>query len=115
MLSKEEIIVRFLDDPREVDLALKYRKVEASDEIRELICNFGQAQLAFRYAVSIDRKVPHDLTREISSKRPDLAFYYAKNIDKKPHAVTWNGVYRNFRYAREYMDWEKCVNRLKKK
>jgi len=85
--NKEEIHLAYLAG----NLIEKISRGEVlkSDENRIVCCNLG-TEIAYSYALHID-KGPHDLTREISSQKPDYAVIYALFVDKKEHNVTRNG------------------------
>ena len=56
MLTKEDIILLFLENPDRLVTAIWYNNVPKSDEIRTLICELGDLRCIFWYAVDIDKK-----------------------------------------------------------
>ena len=110
-LTKEEIILLFLDDPKKLGNEILYRNVPKSDEIRTLICELGNPGCAYWYALCID-KSPRSDTRKASCRDPEYAYYYARNIDKSPRSDTRESACKDPRWKKEYEKWE---NSLKKK
>jgi len=64
-LTKEDIILLFLEEPYKLADEIWDRNVPKSDEIRTLICELGNPYCAYLYAKFIDNK-PTDETRESS-------------------------------------------------
>ena len=82
-LTKEDIILLFLEDPEKLTTELWDKNVPKSDEIRTLICELGNARCAYWYAELIDKK-PTDETRTVACKDSKYAYWYAHSVDKKP-------------------------------
>ena len=110
-LTKEEIVLLFLDNPQKVSSAIWYGNVSKSDEIRTLICNLGDPWCAYRYARDID-KSPRSDTRESSCKNPYSAYLYARWVDESPRSDTRQAVQNDLHSKERYEEWE---NSLKKK
>ena len=83
MLTKEDIILIFLEDPENLAMEIWNENVPKSDEIRTLICELGNPDCAYWYAIYID-KGPTDETRTAGCRDPWRAYCYAMNIDKGP-------------------------------
>jgi len=69
MLTKEDIILLFLDDPDKLANKILYGNVPKSDEIRTLICELRNPGCAYFYAINVD-KSPHPDTRQAACKDP---------------------------------------------
>ena len=67
MLTKEDIILLFLEGPGKLATELWNKNIPKSDEIRTLICELGNVKCAFYYAYYVDKK-PTDETRKAVSK-----------------------------------------------
>ena len=111
MLTKEDIILLFLEDPYKLAREIGKGNVPKSDEIRTLICELGNARCAHWYAYHVD-KGPTDETRTATCKDPYEAYCYARFIDKKPTDEIREGAYKNEGWGRTYKAWE---NSLEKK
>lgn len=71
------------------------------DNARLMICDHGTPDMAFEYAKLVD-KAPHPLTRVAASRAGDLALRYALEIDGRPNEVTRKGACAHglaFQYA----------------
>ena len=66
-LNKEELILLYLQDPEKVLDSVWENKVKRSAETRQIVCSWGAK----------------------------YAYYYALNVDKKPHADTRTGACRD--------------------
>ena len=66
-LSKEDVILRYLQNKHDIWWIVYNSEVEKSDEMRELICSIGCPGAAYEYAIVIDCE-PHELTRKASSR-----------------------------------------------
>jgi len=108
-LTKEEIVLLFLDNPQKVSSAIWYGNVSKSDEIRTLICDLGDPRCAYRYARDID-KSPHPDTRQAACKDPCYAYFYAIGVDRSPHPDTRKGVCKDPYWKAEYKKWESSLN-----
>ena len=86
-LTKEEIILLFLEDPYKLADEIWNKNVPKSDEIRTLICDLGSLDCAYWYARNID-KSPHPDTRREACKDSKYAYYYAACVDKEPRSDT---------------------------
>jgi len=111
MLTKEDIILLFLDNPLKLVGEIQNRNVPKSDEVRDLICEFGDANLACEYAEWIDGE-PHPDTRKASCRDPGWAHYYARWVDKSPRSDTRQEANKDPYWKERYEEWE---NSLKKK
>ena len=100
-LTKEEIILLFLEDPEKLTDEMLDGNVPKSDEIRTLICDLGDPECAYFYALDID-KSPHTDTRQVACKDPFYAYGYARRVDKKPRKDTWKAVQSNIYCRDEY-------------
>ena len=109
-ITKEDIILLFLEDPEKLADEIWDKNVPKSDEIRTLICDLGNARCAYSYAEHIDKK-PTDETRTAACKDPHEACYYAKNVDKKPTDETRTAVSKDPVYRRWYEEWEKLLEK----
>jgi len=99
MLTKEDIILLFLEDPKKLADEIRKGNILKSDEIRTLICELGNPQCAYWYANYIDVG-PTDETRTVCCKDPEEAYYYARFIDRKETRETWLAV-QNYRRIRD--------------
>ena len=111
--TKEELILVYLDSPQKVMEHIERRQIKRSDSIRRTLCDFGNAQLVYYYALWIDKgphpstrrsclsdsdyaqlyaeeidKCPRDDTRKAACKEAHAAYWYAKEVDKKPRDDT---------------------------
>ena len=67
-LTKEEIILLFLEDPNKLASAImRVEAISKSDETRTLICELGDPWCAYYYARCIDKK-PTCETREVCNR-----------------------------------------------
>ena len=137
MLSKEDIILLFLENPNKLADEILNENVPKSDEIRTLICDLGDPRCAYLYAKWVDEsshsdtrqgvcKDPHYAylyaeyvdkslrsdTRKASCKNPGWAYNYAQNVDKSPHPDTRRATCKDPYWKEAYERWE---NSLKKK
>jgi len=131
MLNKEDIILLFLEDPYKLADEIWNKNVPKSDEIRTLICELGNPQSAYRYALCVDNsprsdtrkasckdperaffyaqnvdKSPRSDTRKASCRDPESAYWYARNVDKSPHPDTRQAVQNNLHLKERYKQWE---------
>jgi len=131
MITKEDIILLFLENPQKLVGEITKGNVLKSDEIRTLICDLGDPECAYYYAAVIDKK-PTDETRNVVHKdayesiwyaleierkpRDDTrtacctssgyAYLYARDIDKKPTEETRNAAYKSSFNKKRYISWE---------
>jgi len=82
MLTKEDIILLFLEDPEKLTTELWNKNVPKSDEIRTLICELGNPECVYCYAEYIDKK-PTDETRTATCKDPWYASCYKEFLKNK--------------------------------
>jgi len=111
MLTKEDIILLFLEGPDKLETEIWDGSVPKSDEIRTLICELGNPECAYSYAYCVDRK-PIDETRTVACKTPQCAYYYAYYVDKKPTDETREGVYKNEGWKGAYKAWENSLKKI---
>ena len=104
MLTKEDITLLFLKDPSELRLAIIRGKIPKSDEIRTLICEFGDPKCAYEYANYIDQG-PHPETRTVACKSSPRAYWYAKYIDQRPIYETRSAAYKDVEWGNFYREW----------
>ena len=104
MLTKEDITLLFLKDPSELRLAIISGKIPKSDEIRTLICEFGDPKCAYEYANYIDQG-PHPETRTVACKSSPRAYWYAKYIDQRPTYETRSAAYKDVEWGNFYKEW----------
>jgi len=132
-LTKEEVILLFLEDPEKLRKEILAKNIITSKEIFEIICNLGNPELAYWYYVRsypkekgcqelkdlcctdslwaysyarwIQRK-PCDLTRQVSCEASDTARWYAIYVDKKPLESTRTAAYKNSWDKSAYCAWE---------
>ena len=102
--TKEEIIVRFLDDPREVVTLLYRNRIESSDEMRELLCGFNNPAIAYHYAFNIDG-FASDITRKVACLSPEWAYCYARDVDRAPRRDTREAAYKDIQVGNIY-NWQ---------
>jgi len=107
-LTKEDIILLFLEDPEKLTTELWNKNVPKSDEIRTLICELGDSWCVYWYALQIDKK-PTDETRTAACKNPGCAYGYAHNVDRKPTDETRTAVCKDFRYEFWDRSWENSL------
>ena len=74
-LTKEDIILLFLEGPDKLETEIWRGNVPKSDEIRTLICELGNARCAYWYAELIDKK-PTDETRTAACKDSTYKDWY---------------------------------------
>ena len=114
-LTKEDIILLFLEDPQKLANEIRRENVPKSDKIRTLICELGSARCAYYYAYHIDQK-PTNETRTATCKEPWYAFLYARDVDKKPtdetRNVAYNVAYKDPYWKREYEQWENSLKKI---
>jgi len=111
MMTKEDIILFFLENPYKLADEIWDKNVPKSDEIRTLICGLGNPWCAYSYARCID-KGPTDETRTVACKDPYEAYYYARYIDKKPTDETREAAYKDPVYRRWYKEWENSLKKI---
>ena len=82
-LTKEEIILLFLDDPKKLadELYFNHKNFPKSDEIRTLICELGDPRCAYRYAHYIDQEYTEE-TYKVLSKNPWFAYCWSSNAER---------------------------------
>jgi len=137
LLTKEDIILLFLEDPKKLAAKIWSGSIPKSNEIRTLICELGNPECVCLYADYVDKsprsdtrnvvckdpkyayfyaeyvdKSPHPDTRKASCRDPGWAHNYAINVDKFPHPDTRQAVQNDLHWKKEYEEWE---NQLKKK
>jgi len=110
-ITKEDIILLFLEDPLKLETEIFKENVPKSDEIRTLICELGNPWCAYWYAELIDKK-PTDETRTVACKDPYEAYWYAKTVDKKPTDETREAAYKNPDYKEMYKKWENSLKNI---
>ena len=110
-LTKEDIILLFLEDPQKLETEIFKENVPKSDEIRTLICELGNPWCAYWYAKWVDKK-PTDETRTAACKDSKYADWYAQDIDGKPTDETRNAAYKNKRSKKEYEEWENSLKKI---
>ena len=103
-MSKEEVILLYLKDPRELIDETRDTDIEKSAEMRELFCSFP-VNFAYCYAMSVD-KGPHPMTRTACCKNPSYAYWYASDVDGKPTKETRKAAHRSKRAKASYDMWE---------
>jgi len=81
LLTKEDIILLFLEGPAKLLNEIWDGNMPKSDEIRALICELGNPWCAYSYAKWVDRK-PTDETRDVAFKDPWFTYCYTEFIDK---------------------------------
>jgi len=137
LLTKEDIILLFLEGPEKLATEIWKGNVPKSDESRTLICNLGDPMCAYYYTSFVDKK-PTDETRTVACKTPQCAYGYARDVDKKPTDETrtaackdskyayWyaqdidgkptdetrNAAYKNKRSKKEYEEWENSLKKI---
>jgi len=111
MLTKEDIILLFLEDPLKLDDEIWNGTVPKSNKIRTLICELGDLWCAYWYAKYIDKK-PTDETRTAACKTPQCAYWYARDIDKGPTDETRTSAYKDPDYKEIYIEWEKSLKKI---
>ena len=77
------------------------RKEGPKDLTRNIACQF--TSYAFFYARDIDKK-PSKQTRDAACQDPKDAYYYAIDVDKEPLQETWRAVL-NTKYEKDYTNW----------
>ena len=110
-LTKEDIILLFLEEPYKLADEIWDRNVPKSDEIRTLICELGNPYCAYLYAKFIDNK-PTDETRTAACKTPQCAYCYARDVDKKPIDETRTAACKNINSKNWYEEWEKSLKKI---
>ena len=113
-LTKEDIILLFLEDPKKLAIKIYNKQVPKSDEMRTLICELGNPDCAYWYALCIDNG-PHFLTRKIACQTPARAFQYALYADCEPTEETRAKVQECSSHKRWYENWEKSLGSIIKK
>ena len=110
-LTKEDIILLFLEDPDKLETEIWNKNVPKSDEMRTLICELGSPYCAYCYARDIDKK-PTDETRTAACKTAVYAYCYAEYVDKKPTDETRKAAYKDSIYRRMYIKWENSLEKI---
>ena len=110
-LTKEDIILFFLEDPYKLTDEICKGNVPKSDEIRTLICELGNSKCIYWYAVDIDEK-PTDETRTACCTVPWYAYCYAKNVDKKPTKETRRAAQKDSFWKGRYKEWENSLKKI---
>jgi len=110
-LTKEDIILLFLEDPKKLADEIWDKNISKSDEIRTLICELGNPWSAYYYARYIDKK-PTDETRTASCRGSDGAYWYARYIDKKPTDETRTAACKDSTYKDWYEEWENSLKKI---
>jgi len=108
MLTKEEIILLFLEDPYKLADEIGDGNVPKSDEIRTLICELGNTRCAYSYARYVDEK-PTDETRQVARKDSGFAYFYARWVDRSPRSDTRQAARKDPYWKERYISWvEEC-------
>ena len=105
-LTKEDVILLFLEDPKKLVGEIWNKNVPKSDEIRTLICDLGDPRCAYLYAINID-KSPHLDTRQAAYKDPGYAYFYTLDVDKSPRLDTRQAACKDPYWKERYEEWEK--------
>jgi len=142
MLTKEDIILLFLEDSNKLILLLISEEVFPefkSEEIKELMYSLGNIEIAYYYNIKYDRKLHplaiktvcsfgahsaywyamekghhEDLRQKVSEGySPGLAYKYARYVEKKPHPITRKGVKYGYDKASS-SNWEKRYTAFEK-
>jgi len=100
-LTKEDIILLFLENPYKLAAKFEEGAVQKSDKTRQTICDLGSPMVAFKYARYVD-KDSHDSTREVCCKSGAYAYLYASWIDKGFREDTWEATKKFPGYRRWY-------------
>jgi len=129
-LTEEEVILIGLDDPIKIISEIMGNRIQRYDKMREIICSFNVARVAYWYAQNVD-KGPNDLTRKVcctegfwayqyalnvdhtarndtrtaSCELPWTAFRYAENVDRRPTNETREAS-NGSGWNRDYQEWE---------
>ena len=109
-LTKEDIILLFLNDPQEVSSAIWDGNISKSDEIRTLICDLGDPRCTWFYSYWVD-KSPRNDTRSICCKDPGWAYEYARHVDKSPRSDTRSAAYKDSYWKERYEQWENSIKK----
>ncbi|MDC1300027.1 hypothetical protein N8Z24_00815 [bacterium] len=88
--TKEDVILYYIQDPNSFLRKAISADIDINDGVREGFCELGP-EYAYWFARQVDER-PHDLTRKASSENPSYAYQYAWWIDQKKHPVTEQGV-----------------------
>jgi len=110
-ITKEDIILLFLEDPWKLANEIWKGNVPKSDEIRTLICELGNSRCAHCYALKVDKK-PTDETRTAACKNPGCAYGYAVKVDKKSTDETRTAACQDPKYKDWYIEWEKSLKKI---
>ena len=103
-LTKEDVILLFLEDPKKLVGEIQQGNVPKSDEIRTLICELRNPECVCLYADYVD-KSPRSDTRQGACKDPYYAYWYAYYVDKSPRSDTRKVACKDPRYAYYYAYW----------
>ena len=83
LTSREEINLFYIQNPKDFWVKARAAGIEVNDDTRQTFCDMGP-EMAYKYAREIEES-SHDLTREVASRDPSLAWQYAWFIDDCPH------------------------------
>ena len=111
LLTKEDIILLFLEGPAKLAKEIFYNNVPKSDEMRALICELGNSRCAYCYAKYVDKK-PTDKTRTISCKTAVYAHCYAEYIDGNTTDETRECAGKDPYWRMEYEAWENSLKKI---
>ena len=89
--TKEEVNLAYIQGKFNLLFKISHRKVEQNDETRQAVVDLGDPQIAYYYALCIDKR-PTYATREVCLEDPDWTYYYALHVDKGPRPSTKKAV-----------------------
>jgi len=81
-LTKEDIILFFLEDPDKLAGEIWEGNVPKSDEIRILLCELGNARCAYYYAYYVDKEHTDEI-KKVACKDPWYASCYKEFLKNK--------------------------------
>lgn len=102
-MTKEDLILLFLDDPQKVYRRFMKGDIKPTNELLKAVLDLGDPELAYSYAAYVDLK-PRDSTRKQACKEPIYAYLYARKVDECYHEDTHNAVQKSSWYKRRYAD-----------
>lgn len=103
MLTKEDIILMYLADKKELIYKVDVHHIEPSEELRQAAIELGDPILAV--AVVQQTHKPDEALRDILCKTPWYAYWYAYFVDKAPTRYTWQAACKESHSRWTYDKW----------
>ena len=103
--TKEELNLRYLEDPEKLYEDLRKRRVARNEEITQAVIDLGDPFLAFSYSYEVFLRSDPEL-RAVACQDPWQAYCYARYIDRRPRDDTREAAGRSYHGYFSYDNWE---------